>query len=394
MRARLCLLVLVLVSQAAPAQSRSVSHSDWLVTRDQVTVREVIPASEARRLKSADLPAPTNEELAAYMLNHLAVMSRGSACEAIDQGYDLGRVNTLAVGPGLYGFEIIFHCRSATPPVLINSVLEQAFGHIDYAYIEMDGARSQHLFTAGHSLIDLSANPPAAGFSTYATIGMRHVMRSGQSLCFLLGLALLIKSRRDGWMVAGALSGGYAAALLIPAAGWVPRMPALESSIGLLVALCATHWVARRMDFTYRAGISIAAAMALVAMTVWRGMGEIPWTLLGAAALSASLLILSARRPLAALIGLPLSFGLLDGMVLAGDYVRLQLWPEFGVWPQMSFNLGALSMELGIMALLIGGKMGWGRSRQRAIYGPVAEEVAATALAGLGAFWLVIQLTS
>lgn len=391
MRTLLFVLASMLASQTLQAQARSVSHSVWVIAGDQVTVREIIPAAEARRLKPTGLP-PSNEELAAYLLEHLGVNSQGSACQAIDQGYDLGRVNTLAVGPGLYGFEIIFHCPHATPPVLSNSVLQQVPEHIDYAHIEWEGARSQQVFSARRFHLDLSAPPASAGFSTYATLGARHVVRSGQRLCFLLGLMLLIKSRREGWIAALALSCGYGAALVIPIADQVPRMPALESAIGLLVALCAAQWVAGRISVSPRAGWGITAALALVCVAIGRGMGEIPWGLMGAALLSGSLLILSSRRPIVALMCFPLLFGLLDGVVLAGDYARLQMWPEFQVVPQMSFNLGALFVELGIMAVLLGGKAWWGRSRRRAQYSPLAGEVAATALAGLGAFWLVIQL--
>jgi hypothetical protein len=391
MRTLLCILASILASQSAPAQARSVSRSEWIIAQDQVMVREIIPAAEAHHLKPAGLP-PSNEELAAYVLDHVGVNSQGSVCRAIDQGYDLGRVNTLAAGPGLYGFEIIFHCPHITPPVLSNTVLQQVPEHIDYAHIELDGAASEQVFTARHFTLDLSVHPASAGFSTYAALGARHVGRSWQRLCFLLGLALLIKSRREGWMAVMALCCGYAVAVLIPIADQLPRMPALESAIGLLVALCAAQWVARRMPVSPRVGLGITAALALVCVAVGRGMGEVPWSLMGAALLSGSLLTLSSRRPFVALIGLPLLFGLLDGVVLAGDYARLQMWTEFKAGPQMFFNLGALSVELGIMAVLLGGKAWWGRSRQRAGYSPLAEEVAATALAGLGAFWLVVQL--
>ena len=392
MRSLLWILVSILASQALQAQTRSVSESAWIITRDQVTVREIIPVSDARRLSPAGRPPPSNEQLAAYVLQHLGVKSLGSTCEAVDQGYDIGRVNALAVGPGLYGFEIIFHCLNQTPPVLSNSVLQQATEHIDYAHVEMDGTRLEQVFTVRHPTIDLSASPAPAGFFSYAELGARHVALSWPRLCFLMGLLLLIKSRRDGWVAAAALSCGYAVALLIPMTDRVPRMPALESAIGLLVALCAAQWVASRIPASNWPSLCMAAALAILSVAIGRGMEEMPWTLLGAAVFSGGLLILSVRQPAVALMGLPLLFGLLDGVVLAGDYARLQLWPEFRAWPQMSFNLGALSVELGIMALCVAGMMRWGRSRRRAVYGPVAGEVAATALAGLGAFWMVIQL--
>jgi hypothetical protein len=84
----------------------------------------------------------------------------------------------------------------------------------------------------------------------------------------------------------------------------------------------------------------------------------------------------------------------LDGTVLWGDYSRLHLWRELSLSRLLSFNAGSLLLELGIMAGLCGAAIGWSRVRKSRTFEDVAAEAAVTVLAGLGAFWVLIQLKS
>jgi hypothetical protein len=393
MRAVWLMLAAILASQSAGAQTRSVSHTVWVISGDQVTVRVVFPAVEARRMAAPGLPQPSNDALAAYLLDHLGVEAAGSSCEAIDQGYDIGRVNALAVGTGLYGFEIIFHCTRSTRPILKDALLfDRTPQHIDYARIETEGLTLSQLFTAKRQTIDLGLSLESAGPSAYASLGASHIVHSEQRLCFLLGLLLLTRTRRD-WLVAAAgLSCGYVASVLIVATDWVPQMPSLESSIGLLVAVCAAQWVAEQNREPHRLALGLGFALLLLSVIVGRFSGTSAWTLLGAAIFCSGCLVFSARRPTVAVFVLPLLFAGLDGVVLQGDYTRLHLWRVLGSPTLLFFNVGALLTELGIMTALYAASLWWARSRRRTAFDPVAAEVAATALAGLGAFWMLIQL--
>jgi hypothetical protein len=393
MRAVWVMLAAILASQSAGAQTRSVSHTVWVIAGDQVTLRVVFPAVEARRMVAPGLPQPSNEALAAYLLDHLGVETAGSWCEAIDQGYDIGRVNALAVGAGLYGFEIIFHCARSARPILKNALLfDRAPQHIDYARIETDGSTLMQLFTAKRRAIDLGISLETAAPTAYASLGARHIVHSGQRLCFLLGLMLLARTWRE-WLVAAAgLACGYIMSTLIVATDWVPQMTSLESAIGLLVALCAAQWVVGQNREPRWLALGLGMAVLLLAVIVGRFRGEIAWTLVGAAIFCGGFLFISARRPPVALFVLPLLFAGLDGVVLQGDYTRLQLWRVLSSPTLLLFNVGALLAELGIMTLLYAASLWWARSRRRAALNSVAAEVAATALAGLGAFWLLIQL--
>jgi hypothetical protein len=395
MRAAFWALLFFLISPAAVAEMRSVSRSEWVISNHEVTVRMVIPTDQARYLGSPGLPLPTHEQLSAYVLSHIGVQASGVDCEAIDQGYDLGRINSLAVGTALSGFEIIFHCADASRPVLKNSVLfERTPQHIDYARIEFDGSVTRQVFTAGHQQIDLgNASQPVMSI-VYARLGASHIAHSWPRMCFVLGLLLLVRHRGDMLLGTAGLLCGYLAALSLHAAALVPAMPLLESLMGLLVALCAAQWVAQRIGSSRWPAVALAAVLVLLGIAAGRLNGEFAWTIYGAALFSGCWLLLTSSWPRPALFVLPLLFSLLDGLVLWGDYSRLMLWRDLATTALLAFNAGALLMELGIMAVLYGGVVWWKRSRGRTAFNSVAGDLAATALAGLGAFWLVIQLKS
>jgi hypothetical protein len=393
MRAVWWVLAVVLASQSAGAQTRSVSHTVWVISGDQVTVRVVFSAVEARRMVAPGLPQPSNDALAAYLLDHLGAQTAGTSCEAIDQGYDIGRVNPLAAGAGLYGFEIIFHCGHPARPILKNTLLfDRVPQHIDYARIETDGTTLTQLFTAKRQAIDLGVSLKAAGPAAYASLGADHIVHSWQRLCFLLGLMLLARTRREWLIAAAGLWCGYVVSTLIVATDWVPQMTSLESAIGLLVALCAAQWVAAQIREPRRVALGLSAALLLLGVVVGWFNGMIAWTLLGAAIFCGGFLVISARRRPVALFVSPLLFAGLDGVVLQGDYTRLHLWRVLSSPTLLFFNGGALLAELGIMTLLYAVSFWWARSSRRAAFTAVAAEVAATALAGLGTFWLLIQL--
>ena len=99
----------LLAMHPASAEQRSISHSVWSIAQDRVTLKYVMPVVESTQLAHGAL-LPSAEQAASEVLARVAVRASGSACIAIDQGYDIGRINTLAVGAGLYGFEIIFQC--------------------------------------------------------------------------------------------------------------------------------------------------------------------------------------------------------------------------------------------------------------------------------------------
>src|SRR5436190_16771028 len=103
------------VASPALADSHSVSYSDWTIAGDIATLKFVLPEVEARRLTGVDVPLATTKKLGEYLLAHVAVEGDGQNCAPIDQGYDIGLVDPLAVGSGAFGFEIFFRCATASP---------------------------------------------------------------------------------------------------------------------------------------------------------------------------------------------------------------------------------------------------------------------------------------
>jgi hypothetical protein len=396
MRAVAWLVLFSMASGAtAGAATRSISHSDWLIARDRVTLRMVIPASEAKYTQPAGEPPPSNEKLAAYVLNHVAVQAQGLVCEPIDQGYDIGHINTLAVGEGLYGFEIIFHCSASVRPILKNAFLfERMPQHIDYARIEVDGSSSNQVFTAARQQIDLANTPAAAGMGVYLGLGASHIAHDLERLCFFLGLMLLARNRRDWVIAAFGLTAGYVLSSLLPLTSLAPSTASVDSGLGLLVMSCAVQWISQRVIRTWRLALASATVLGLMSAAVWRLNVDAGWLLLGSAIFSSCFALMAARRADLFAWVLPLLFGALDGTVLWGDYSRLHLRHELSLSALLSFNAGSVLLELGIMAALAGAAIGWSRVRKKPAFEAIAAEAAVTALAGLGAFWVLIQLKS
>ncbi len=186
----------------------------------------VLPSEVAAELVGKSMPLLSNEGLANYVLSRVSVVSAGAACPAIDQGYDLGKVNSLSVGASLYGFEIVFHCPAAADKTLHFGAMLMPRRNISI----MRGSTG----TAGKSIsyspligrtcrYPLRGELPAAGAGTWARLGASHIGTRLDVCCALLGLFVLARRRRHLLMVAVALLAGYGASVAVSAdGGWYP----------------------------------------------------------------------------------------------------------------------------------------------------------------------------
>jgi hypothetical protein len=396
---------LACLMHAARADTRSVSYSTWIVSGDRVTLRYVLPAAEAGRLSGSDVPVLTVSKLGDYVLHHLAVRASGRDCPAIDQGYDLGRVDPLQVGAGLYGFEIFFECPSRPPAVtLLNRALfDRAPTHVDFARIETDAGSSERLFTAAREGLDVSENEPpaAAGAAQYARLGVEHILHSAERLCLLLAALLLVRRRLDLGAVLGALAAGYALSVLAQATGLiVPRMRLDDAFVGLLVALLAASLIVREAPRRQSSAVAIGwptllLALALIAALMHAVQAAL--LLFGAALLSGAILATiidsGPRRGIAQHAWLlPAGvFGFLDGFALPALLEPLHLAQETQVPIVASYDAGAV-----LAATLVLGSLGGGfallRARRLAPPHALVHDAAAACLGGLGTFWLISQL--
>jgi hypothetical protein len=375
----------------AVAQERSVSYSTWIVSGNMVTLRYLLPVTVAQRLMGVEVPVLTTNKLEEYLLQHQTVGSAAGECPAIDQGFDLGRVDPLAVGPDLYGFEIFYRCKDPRQLRLRNTALfEAAPGHVDFARIQMNGQIVAQLFTAQHqqlALPDDRAVSPTS-FAAYLRLGLTHVLTTADRWIFLLGALLLVRRRRDVGYLIVAVASGYLLSVLAVSTGWaLPRMPRMEAFMGLLVALLGATITQRELHRQPGTRMRWPAILLLLVLCV--ALVRAPsaaLALLGGAALGAGFLSRQILWP--CLVAL---FTFLDGFALPAVLGPAQLPQRTQTRMLMGFDLGATLIAVLLIGLMIGA---WLLLRARRIVAPraIVNDVCAACLCGLGSFWLLTRL--
>jgi hypothetical protein len=392
---------------AARADTRSVSYSTWIVSGDRVTLRYVLPAAEARRLSGSDVPVLTVSKLGDYVLSHVAVRASDHDCPAIDQGYDLGRVDPLQVGAGLYGFEIIFQCPSSPQAVTLvdRALFDRVPAHVDFARVETDQGSSEHLFTAARERLGISqsGHTPSAGPSQYARLGLLHILRSPDRLCLLLAALLLVQRKRELGYLLGALAGGYALSVLVQATDLIlPQLRANDAFVGFLVALLATSLIVREAPRRHSAAVALGWSALLLILALIAALTHATHATLllaGAALISGALLaaLLGGEPPprvaLNALLVPASLFAFLDGFTLPALLAPSNLVQRAQVPMVAAFDAGAVLAAALVLGLAVGG---FALLQARKLAPPYAllHDATAACFAGLGMYWLISRLHS
>ncbi len=384
-------------AHAAFAASESVSYSTWIVSRGSgtVTLRFLLPIDTAQRLSGSAIPVLTVSKLGDYVLARTEVWASGHECAASDQGYDLGKVDPIQAGAGLYGFEIVFRCPGVMGQLSLHdhAFFERMPSHVDFARIELDGRFTQQLFTAARQRLEVpdGAPMPAAGIGRYVWLGLKHILRSPDRLCFLLAAVLLVRRRRDLAGILASLAAGYALSVLVGAAGWIaPQTALVEGFIGFLVALLAVLIAMLQLE---RPQAAVGWPVLLLILALAAASMHAPGAallLLGAAVLSAGLLAASSARGRPTLWLLPAGIlGFLDGFVLPSLIAPLNLqgWTQTPLL--VGYDAGAVLADTLVVALLAAGALGLLRSGYLLSVRPVMNDLVAAALGALGTFWLV-----
>ncbi len=395
----LCLFMLL--SPSVHATGTSTSYSTWTLSGRLVTLQFLLPASEAERLVGTDLPTLSVRELGDYVLQHAAVNSGAMDCPAIDQGYDLGKVDPLEVGSDQYGFEIFFQCPVAGAMVLRDEVLfDRVPGHVNFAHIQRQGQTVDQIFTSSDRQIPVAALglPPPARLSKYVGLGGMHVLRSAVQIGFLVGAAMLVRRRRDAGIVIAALLLGYLSSLALSSGGLVlPRINFVEAFLGLLVAILGLT-MARRQALQHNRALvmSWSGLLLLVALgATLQGAVLTALFLMGAAAFSGGFLVLSHwydRRDVV-WVALAVAFGFLDGFLLSSMLPGAHFSLPAAVRMQAGFDIGAVLAQ----ALIFGAALvaiALLQRRKLAALRTLAADVAAAGLAGVGAFFLFVRIWS
>lgn len=390
------LLVAVALTHPARAETRSVSYSDWLIAQDRVTLRFLLPVAASRGLVARGLPPPSTEQVAAYVLDRVSVSAAGALCPAIDQGYDIGRIDPLSVGTGLYGFEIIFKCPQRGDLVLRNAVLFDRFPrHVNFTRVEANGRALDQLFTAGRERLAIPETGYAApaGAGVYSRLGAGHVWRSFDRILFLLGAALLARGRREILGAVAAMCLGYAASIAACTRGLVVARPEwVDAALGFVIALLGVQIVVRQAVRPRRVAAVVVAALALIgAYTLIARGREAAMLPFGFGIFAACILLFGPGHRWFGLAALTAIFGFLDGLVLPGDYARLQLGRELLASKLSAFDAGAM-LTNGLLAAFLGFALGLLQRTKLRVPQPIAEDLTATLLAGTGVFWMLSRL--
>jgi hypothetical protein len=190
-----------------------------------------------------------------------------------------------------------------------------------------------------------------------------------------------------------ALLFGYGlCAVVITAGGFIPSMPAVEAAVGFLVAFLAVPMISREVARPRLVSGSAAAVLVLLGAVAWLGpQGRAAWLLLGLGIFTLGFARIAAAGRLPVLVSAAL-FGFVDGCVLPGDFASLQLQGQNPALPLWAFNAGAWFTATFLLAATAAAAAMLQRQKLR-LPQPLLQDLAATALAGVGTFWLVAAIT-
>jgi HupE / UreJ protein len=387
----LAALCIVAAGGAALADIRSFSYSIWDVLGSTVHLRFIMPTAEARHLVDPGSPAPPIAKVREYVGDHVAVSAGGANCPPIDQGEEVGLINTLSLTPGWYRFEVIFQCASPKDIVLQDTAF---FGvapeHINFARVQVDGGGfAERLFTPGKERISASSDGGIFGdccILRYLRIGFAHVLASVDRLIFVLGLVFLVRRPRDYGLVVAGLSVGYLASMAISATDIVaPRMQLVEA----LMAFMSVFIAAQIIVLTWRRPQFVAIIVGLGCLVIAMSSSMLDTSgrllLFGFGLFAACYLLVCDRIADRAIFWLLPSalFAFMDGFGLAAAVSGLDV-PARQLVPMLAgFDLGAVLADLLVLTVITAGVILLRRTRF-AVPRPIAVDLGTAILVCLG----------
>jgi hypothetical protein len=395
------LIGVTLAAGSALADIRSFSYSIWDVLGSTVHVRFVMPSAEARDIVAPGLPAPALEGVKKYVGEHLAVDAAGVACRPVDQGEEVGPINTLSLTPGWYRFEIIFQCVSAKDIVLRNTAFfDRTLEHVDFARVQVDGGGFvERLFTAGDERIQAAPSDGIFGDGAilrYLRIGFKHVLQSLDRLSFVFGLILLASRLRHFGLIGGGLALGYLASVIIWLTGIItPRMGLIEALMAFMTVFIAAQIAVLMSGRSKVVAAAVGLGMLIIVMSASTLDGWARLLLLGFGLFAACYLLVCDRIVDRALFWLlPTSlFALMDGFGLPAAVFGLNV-PGRQLAPMLiGFDAGALLADALILTAVAAAVALLMRTRL-AVPRPIVVDLGTAALATLGIVLFVSRLFS
>lgn len=389
---------LLLTAPLARAAASDVSASIWRISGDNIVLDYTFPKELGARLATPGRGLASIEMMGRYVLSRVSAQRQGQPCEALDQGYDLGRIDARYAGPGVYSFEILFRC-SGKPGLLVlnnNSFFDLSPDQIGLASIHvLDLPPVSRVMTTGNTAVNIQLGqaPEPSWLAAYVSLGLKHTLGTTACACAAFGLLLLIRNRKElVTAVCGLLAGYLIAAWAAGAGGWIYLPPAGQAFGGFTVMFIGALLTARASGCPAAAALGLAIVVGAAAATVAvLGYGSAALCLMGAGifgALSVPLYREETFVPWLLLV-LAMLVALADGLSLPAKFAPLHRVISPAMAALLSYNMGALLGALTIFAAAAGARLllqPFGRFRRVPLY----LDLLTAALAGVGAFSMLV----
>ena len=380
-----------LIPAPAAAHTKSTTYSVWRVEGATVHLVFTVPVVESQRLAAVGEAQPSNEQLGAYIRQHLSVSAGKAACAMS------APPKALSASTQFRRFEAQFRCPADTHLILHDTAFfELVPSHVNLAQVELaDGRYVEQLFTASDQRIatqQAGGEMRDAGFLRYVQMGIMHIFTGVDHMSFLLGLVLISRRLRDLVYVVTGFTIGHSATLALAVTGIIrPHAEYIDALVALTIAMIGAENVAVA---THRPGVialGVGGALLVMAAGSALGLGGLPpLLLLGAALFSANYFMLSGHLRDAARLRLvvTLVFGLIHGFGFAADLLELHL-PSGQLFSiLLGFNLGVEVGQLSLVFVLLGAV--WLLVRGKlALPRPIVVDGISAGLVALGVFWFV-----
>jgi len=387
------MLVGLLLAPQLAAAAPAVTVSSWTINGDDAVLGFTFPQSLAAVLAAPGTPAPAVEAIARYVFPKVSVQRGGQSCEALDQGYDLGRIDTRYIGAGLLSFEVLFHCTGGAGRMLLrnDAFFDREPGQISLARVRVANLPPVlRLVTAAGQPIGVGAAGAAGSpLTSYAGLGLRRTLTGLFPVCMAVALLLLSGPRRELRGLMGGLLAGYAGAAVIGSAGWFLQPGPAQAFAGFLLVMVSALLLARRAPARVVVIGLVLLTVAAMAILLLLGRTSAALCLLGACAAGALTVPLTVAEGVSGarwlLPGLGLLVGASGGFFLGSVLAPLHAVASVGLLQALAFNLGALLATAAVMALAAAARTLLRRfgALNRL---PVFAELVTATLAAVGAF--------
>jgi len=390
----LCVMLLS-VSAAAQAHTRSQSQSLWTIEGDGVVLRVEADALDVTRLYALGGDASLTETFVAEVGRSMRLSANGAPCRA--RGAPEARASALGRIVATWSFD----CPGGALGQGVVEVESRLFlvvaaSHLHFAAVrDSEGRTAEAVLTEARPRVELRLRQfeGSARFwpsvMRFLPIGAQHVWSGLDHMAFILALTLACAGRwRRLLLAATGFTLGHSATLGLAALGVLrPDIGAVEALIGFTIAFVALEigaggearmrdWSAPVAGLLCLGGFAAMVGAAPMSALVWFGL--------------AAFVFAYPRGFPRGAVWLAAAFGLIHGCGFAGALGEMDLPQSQALAALLGFNLG---VEAG-QAAVIAGALLIGAIAQRA---PAAARGNATMLAGaallaLGGYWFVSRL--